>query len=216
MISLKLQAYNTIKQKILSCEYPPNSLLNEEKLREDLQVSRTPIRDALSRLEQESLIQILPKRGVIVAGISLEEVEQIYELRMLIEPHALEKYGKTINTDVYEKLAGFFSQNPKKFTVDEIYKKDDEFHHLFINAAKNTYLTQAYRYPYTQNIRLRILSGNLGKQRIEQSQQEHGVITRYCLNKSWKKAANSLRGHLLRSKEISYSVITQLKILLHR
>jgi DNA-binding GntR family transcriptional regulator len=215
-MSLKLQAYTTIKQKILGCEYPPNTLLNEEKLREDLQVSRTPIRDALSRLEQESLIQILPKRGIMVAGISLEEVEQIYELRMLIEPYALERYGKTIDLGVYKKLEAFFARSPKKISLEEIHKKDDEFHYMFISAAKNTYLTQAYQHSYTQNIRLRILSGNLGKPRIEKSQGEHGVITQYCLDGNWKKAAGALRKHLLSSKEISYSIITELQILLNR
>lgn len=61
--SLKLQSYNIIKDKIIRCEYAPNTLINEEALREELGVSRTPIRDALSRLEQEGLIQILPKRA---------------------------------------------------------------------------------------------------------------------------------------------------------
>ena len=59
--SLKLQSYNIIKDKIIRCEYAPNTLINEEALREELGVSRTPIRDALSRLEQEGLIQILQK-----------------------------------------------------------------------------------------------------------------------------------------------------------
>ncbi|GHV42712.1 GntR family transcriptional regulator [Spirochaetia bacterium] len=215
-MSLKLQAYTTIKQKILSCEYPPNALLNEEKLCEDIQVSRTPIRDALSRLEQESLIQILPKRGIIVAGISLEEVEHIYELRLLLEPYALERYGKTIDPGVYEKLLDFFTRSPKKISLAEIHKMDDEFHHLFISAAKNAYLTQAYQYPYTQNIRLRILSGNLGRPRIKISQGEHCEITKYCLDKSWKKGAEALREHLLRSKDISYNIITELQLLLNR
>ncbi|MFP3042317.1 GntR family transcriptional regulator [Treponema primitia] len=215
-MSLKLQAYTTIKEKILSCEYPPNILLKEERLCEDIQASRTPIRDALSRLEQESLIQILPKRGIIVAGISLEEVEQIYELRLLIEPYALERYGETIDQGVYKKLKDFFTRSSKKFSLDEIHKKDDEFHHMFISAAKNAYLTQAYQYPYIQNIRLRILSGTLGTPRIEKSQKEHCEITQYCLEKSWKKAAKALRVHLLHSKEISYSIITKLQLLLNR
>ena len=51
--SLKQQAYDEIKRKIVTCEYAPNTLLNEELLREELHVSRTPIRDALSRLEQK-------------------------------------------------------------------------------------------------------------------------------------------------------------------
>lgn len=53
--TLKQHAYNIIKDKIINCEYAPSALLNEEMLKEDVQASRTPIRDALGRLEQEGL-----------------------------------------------------------------------------------------------------------------------------------------------------------------
>ena len=57
-INLKTLAYNAIRQKIVTCEYAPGTFLNEEFLTEDLNLSRTPVRDALGRLEQEGLIQI--------------------------------------------------------------------------------------------------------------------------------------------------------------
>ena len=60
--NLKTLAYKTIKQKIVTCEYAPGMYLNEEILTEELKISRTPIRDALSRLEQEGLIEIKPKK----------------------------------------------------------------------------------------------------------------------------------------------------------
>ena len=67
-MSLKQQAYNIIKNKIITCEYPPNFLLNEEKLKDEIGASRTPIRDALSRLEQENLVHILPKKESWLPG----------------------------------------------------------------------------------------------------------------------------------------------------
>ena len=68
-INLKTLAYNAIRQKIVTCEYAPGTFLNEEFLTEDLNLSRTPVRDALGRLEQEGLIQIRPKRGIMVTGL---------------------------------------------------------------------------------------------------------------------------------------------------
>ena len=56
-MNLKTQAYNTIRQKIVTCEYAPGTFLNEELLTTELGLSRTPVRDALSRLEQEGLIE---------------------------------------------------------------------------------------------------------------------------------------------------------------
>jgi DNA-binding GntR family transcriptional regulator len=207
MASLKLTAYNIIKQKIIQCEYPPNCLLNEEMLREELQVSRTPIRDALSRLEQESLIHILPKRGIVVAGLRAEDAEQIFELRLLIEPYAVERYGPVIQVETYKKFAESFATDVGKLKQDEIFAMDDDFHYTFITAANNTYLNKAYQFSYTQNIRFRILSGSFSRQRLEKSQAEHLRITRCCLKKEWEAAAEAQRKHLMNAKEMALNTI---------
>ena len=69
--SLKLQAYQYLKTKILNCEYAPSQFLNEQKLCAEMgNISRTPMRDALGRLEQEGLITILPKKGLMVSPIT--------------------------------------------------------------------------------------------------------------------------------------------------
>ena len=216
MNTLKLEAYNTIKERIILCEYPPNSLLSEERLKAELKISRTPIRDALGRLEQESLIQIIPRKGIVIRGISPDEVEQVYEMRMLIEPYALKNYGHTIDREILKEMETFFSRNPEELQLDTIHKKDDELHHLFISVSKNAFIIEAYKFAYIQNIRLRILSGNLGNDRIKKSQKEHLEITKWCLKGNWDKAANQLSGHLLNSREASLSSIKNLQVLLRR
>ena len=188
MDTLKFQAYTTIKEKIIHCEYPPNSLLNEERLKEELEISRTPIRDALSRLEQESLIQILPRRGIMVRGISPDEVEQVYDMRLLIEPYALKKYGKKIDRKILAEMDAFFSRKSAELANEAIHKKDDEFHDLFIKASGNIYIIEAYKFVYIQNFRLRILSGNLGRERMRDSRIEHQEIIRWCLKEKWGRA----------------------------
>ena len=60
---LKTFAYTSIKEKLLHCDYEPGSVLNETALCQELKISRTPIREALNRLSQENLIQVLPKKG---------------------------------------------------------------------------------------------------------------------------------------------------------
>ena len=93
--SLKLQAYQYLKTKILNCEYRPNEFLNEQKLCAEMgNISRTPMRDALGRLEQEGLITILPKKGLMVSGITEEDVHSMFEMRLLVEPYALRTYGR--------------------------------------------------------------------------------------------------------------------------
>ncbi|MDR1637746.1 MAG: GntR family transcriptional regulator [Treponema sp.] len=211
MVSLKLFAYNAIKEKIIHCEYPPNALLNEEIIKRDLHVSRTPIRDALGRLEQENIIKILPKRGILVTGITLEDVDQIFETRLLIEPYTVNKYGKTIDPAIYTEFLGFFSAKPEKADTDTINRKDNDFHLQFIAASNNPYLIQANEYPFFQDMRLRILSGNMGKERIKVSQTEHCAIVQYCCEKDWKNAARALKEHLVFSKDRALEVVGNLK-----
>ena len=78
--------YAVLKQRILSCELPPNERLVEQKLCDELQVSRTPLREALNRLGHEDLITFQPHAGYRVAPITLEGFRNLVELRLLMEP----------------------------------------------------------------------------------------------------------------------------------
>ena len=68
-------------------------------------ISRTPMRDALGRLEQEGLITILPKKGLMVSGITEEDVHSMFEMRLLVEPYALRTYGSSIPREKLEAYA---------------------------------------------------------------------------------------------------------------
>lgn len=103
-INLKTQAYNTIRQKIVTCEYAPGTFLNEELLTSELGLSRTPIRDALSRLEQEGLIEIKPKKGILVMPLSINTISMIFEVRQLYEPYILLNYGTSLSIQQLKKF----------------------------------------------------------------------------------------------------------------
>ena len=91
---LKQYAYEFIKKKILTCEYEPGRHLNEQQLCEAMgNISRTPVRDAVSRLEQEGLLNILPKKGILVSELRISDINRIFEVRMLLEPYVLRRYG---------------------------------------------------------------------------------------------------------------------------
>lgn len=108
-VTLKEHAYNCIKQKILNCEYQPGMFLSEDLLKNEMNMSRTPIRDAISRLEQENLVRILPKKGILVSGISIREIQSIYEARLLLEPYAVLHYGNRIPEQRYLEFLRLFA-----------------------------------------------------------------------------------------------------------
>jgi DNA-binding GntR family transcriptional regulator len=79
--SLTEQTYEIIQTAVLSLELKPGERLSVQRLSEQLGVSRTPVKDALLRLEQDSLVSIVPQRGTFVSDITAEDVEEILELR---------------------------------------------------------------------------------------------------------------------------------------
>ena len=91
-INLKTLAYNTIRSKIVTCQNAPGTFLNEEQLTTELSLSRTPVRDALGRLEQEGLLEIRPKCGILVRPLTLNDIDMIFEVRMMYEPYVLTHY----------------------------------------------------------------------------------------------------------------------------
>ena len=86
---LKNHTYCILKERLVNCIYPPGTLLNEAQLAADLGASRTPVREAISRLEMEGFVKIMPKKGIYVTDISLNDVLQIFQTRIEIEPIAV-------------------------------------------------------------------------------------------------------------------------------
>ena len=192
--SLKLQAYHYLKSRILSCEYAPSQFLNEQKLCAEMgNISRTPMRDALGRLEQEGLIAILPKKGLMVSPITDEDVHSIYEVRLLVEPYALRVYGSLLPREELEKFV-YLMENPE--TIPDFYAADDAFHDLLISTLPNKYLRSAHDSITGQNTRFRIMTGKVGMISRTATCEEHLAILQPALEGDWDGAAAALTHHL--------------------
>lgn len=205
--SLKQKAYYAIKEKIIRCDYAPGAMLNEESLREELHVSRTPIRDALSRLEQEGLISILPKKGIEVSGLSINDINLIFEVRLLYEPYALLKYGSKIKDEVVYKYYDTFSSPAHTFSEEEYYALDVAFHVNIVETIQNPYLLKTYDWIHNQNLRFRVLTGQFVDLRLERTNQEHLKIVTACLKHNWELAAKEMEAHLLASKNATFDLV---------
>lgn len=209
-VSLKQQAYDYIKDKIVKCEYMPNMILNEEQLRAEIGGSRTPIRDALGRLEQENFVQILPKKGVIVSPVSITEINDIDEARMLIEPYALRVHGHKISKERYQEFWNMLQKDPKMAKdYKEMYDFDQIMHQEIVEATGNKYIIDAYERIYSQLLRLRILSGEVRFNRIEETKDEHSKIIKCCIMEDWDGAAKAMEEHLFLSKKSSLDAVLE-------
>ena len=209
--SLKQQAYDEIKRKIVTCEYAPNTLLNEELLREELHVSRTPIRDALSRLEQKGLITILPKKGIMVSSLSINDINMVFEVRMMYEPYALLHYGSRIPYSVLTHSYELLSDLDAMSEDWAFFQADDAFHAAVVQAIGNRFLLQTYEWIQDQNLRVRVMTGQTSAPRLEDTSKEHTRILEACLKKDWSEAASAMKDHLINSKNATFDLLFQKK-----
>ena len=98
------RAYDWVRQRILSGEYPPGSHLKEERIAEDSEVSRTPVREALRRLSNEHFVKFVPNQGAFVATWENDDVEVIFELRAMLEGYAAQRAASRISEEQIREL----------------------------------------------------------------------------------------------------------------
>lgn len=137
--------FEALKEAILSQKLRPGERLLENELADELGVSRTPIREAIRRLEQEGLVVMLPRKGAYVAGISLKDIHEVYEIRAALEALALELAAKYITDEELAELA-LQVEEEEALTdagrLNEIIFIDSSFHDLIYQYARNNKLTQ--------------------------------------------------------------------------
>lgn len=125
------EVYDIIKEKILSCEYEPGQLVSEKEIVEELEISRTPVREALNILNGRGLLKIIPKKGVQIAPLSIKRIKEIYDVRMLLEPFAVKLAIKNLGPDDIEKLITLDKKLSKEYEeedVSEVFKTGMDIH----------------------------------------------------------------------------------------
>lgn len=155
-MSLSYIAYTNIKHKIVTLELAPGSIIDETSLRSELKLGRTPIREALLRLSLENLVIIVPRRGIFVSEISIPHVQQLFEMRLALEPLAASlaaeritgAYIQQLDTALDVKLENYPSPSAAYIHADQ------SWHKILYEAAGNKYLETSLNALYTLSLRL--------------------------------------------------------------
>lgn len=205
--NLKDLAYQTIKQKIVDCVYLPQTFLDETTISKELNVSRTPIREALNRLEQENLVRIYPKRGVLVTDISIGEVNEIFSVRELLEPSIIRIFPQDQNYEQFLHIERCLLE-PGTLNGESRYKIDEDIHSLIIKSSENRYFSALMENIYNQNHRLRIIAGEKIIKRLDQTNHEHLIIVQHLLRGDREQAAQAMCIHLQNSHQAAIEGLT--------
>jgi DNA-binding GntR family transcriptional regulator len=155
-VRLSEKAYRLIKQKVVTLELPPSAVIDEQVLMQELDLGRTPIREALQRLDSEGLVNIVPRRGTFVSDISITDLQAIFELRTVLEGFCARLAAQRITPNQIEKMEAVLRDLERVHGGDHptLMGLDQRFHRLLYTAADNEFLTATLDRLYDLSLRL--------------------------------------------------------------
>jgi len=203
LISVKV--YESIREAIISGQFPSGTKLTVDMLSEELKVSRTPVKEALVRLEREGLVENIPRRGMFVARIDIEDAIEIYELREVLEGFAVRKLCENLDEETLKELKELLEEGEKFIPQGELKKYsdvDEKFHKIIWDKSKNKRL-----FKFLENIRsqIRLLmasSVNIPG-RAEDSLKEHKNILKALEERNPNLAEEYMKIHIRNTKEVA-------------
>jgi DNA-binding GntR family transcriptional regulator len=195
--SLTLLIADRIRDLIVQGDIELGALLSENELAARLGVSRTPVREALQRLETERLVHVQPQRGTFVFQFEESELEQTFEMREILEAGALRLCLRQDRDRLIEKLEAELAKGKDALarSAEEFRAADAAFHWSIVESSRNQDLVEAYG---RINGRVRALLNRLARtdEELKGSQKDHEQIVRNIRNQQDEDALESLRWHM--------------------
>lgn len=197
-LPLRDVVFHTLRQDILRGDLKPGERLMEMALAERLGVSRTPIREAMRKLELEGLVVMIPRRGAQVANITEKDLNDVLEVRIALENMAMEKACDRMTEEELSRLeeaARYFEKATAEGDLVKMAETDMAFHEIIYQASENRRLIQVLN-----NIKEQIY-----RYRVEYLKEEE---TRNTLVREHKELTEALRAHnVKKAQELSFQHI---------
>lgn len=215
--SLHEQTYQALRNAILSGELVVGARLVETQLAETLQVSRTPIREAIRQLQRENLITTDGSGAVRVAKLSVVDAIQLYDCRIALEQLSVSEACRHVTEEQLSQLElavqqaeKTLGQQPNHLTNYQLLHMDYEFHRLLAESSANAWLVQMLDQVFDKMalLRLRTMEHNPG---VLEIRSEHRRIYQAVRDRDPVAATQAIQFHLIASKERVIQEIKQLE-----
>jgi DNA-binding GntR family transcriptional regulator len=191
------EAYLRIRERIVSLDMPPGSVVNEGRLREELSIGRTPIREALQRLARENLVRSIPHRGTFVTDVNITDLARITEVRVVLESHAARLAAERLaiaDRDAFAQLLERLEEGPS-LDQHQLMRLDQQIHREIYRAARNPFLESTLERYFNLSLRLwyLVLDRQVG---LREAVKEHAELLRAILAGDGPAADESMRRHV--------------------
>ena len=198
-VPFHLQVYEIIREKILSGELKSGERIYENKISQELGVSRSPVREALRMLEQDEFLVLSPSSGLVVNPMNFKDMEEIYQCRMVVEPFAARLALERIDEKDISALQQYVKEakeyhNKKQF--NKVIEANTYFHDLIVDKCQNTRLKA-----FIQKTRSLAILSRVSEfqcyQREDGYLAEHEAILEAIILKDENEVENRLRDHIV-------------------
>lgn len=193
------RVFHRIREDILSGKYEKNEELKEKTIGEELGVSRTPVREALRQLELEGLVTIIPNKGAFVVGFSAEDIQDIYEIRSVLEGFCARRAAKHATSEQLEELEEIMCLSDfqmQRGHYEQLVELDTRFHQKLYEASHSRVLEHVLSDYHHYVERVRKVTLTVPKRSAE-STAEHQQILEALMEKDEKKAEELANRHIM-------------------
>lgn len=196
--SLREQAYAQIKQRIIACDLRPGDAINEAQLTHLLGLGRTPVHQALHRLEMEGMVTILPRKGVMVTPISLNDILDMIEVRVCNEQLCVKLALERAQESDFIAMRQIIELTPallQRRDVNGLMEVDLQFHLAISAAARNRVLAELLRTLHEKQARFWFLTLS-EMHHSERIYDEHMQILTAMENRDSEAAMQAIHHHI--------------------
>lgn len=211
------RAYEALRKMAINFEFKPGERLNETALTKTLDVSRTPLREALNRLVAQGFLTFELGKGFFCRTLSPEKIFELYQLRCALETEALVRTIEGAEDTQIDQVIAYLDEVEKSYSVstdlNELLRMDEEFHVKLATLSGNQELVQLLcnvneRIRYVRIINLRLLRDRRdGSASDQTSMSAHRIILKAVRERNMDEAVKALRGHIERRSEQTMELV---------
>jgi DNA-binding GntR family transcriptional regulator len=200
-----------LKERIVNGEFDLGEQLSEAKIAKELEVSRTPVREAINRLEMEGLLVVEPQRGSFVFDLEPDELDKLIDARVCLETAAL-KFAMQTNS---KRLHAELDKSVQEMNLArdsgndaEYLRQDTIFHQCIFDCANNRFLNDAYQ---TIALKVSAVRNRLGRhpQHMSRSHKQHIELVKSVKQGDFQNAFNVLENHIDKKSGSYWSEVTE-------
>ena len=206
--SLRDEAYEAIKDRIITCAFRPGEVINEASVSALLGLGRTPVHQAIDRLMLEEMVEVIPRKGVIVKPVILQDVLQMIDVRMINEVQCARFAAERADDSHIEAISQTLDRARKAISGRDIHTMmslDREFHLLLASSSKNFELAEVLRKLNERSLRFWFISFTTDHH--HSFQQQHEALFEAVRSHNADEAERAMRVHI---EAFRKSVIRQL------